>query len=144
MSVPQAFPSSSTHLFSILTQVQPMFVERKVRYSVLFTNLVGWHAGAISFHLSDIILAQLVCPLSDVMFCLHSGITNLSLYKYWLQPHFFPFYVKHYFHWQRFKEKITLASVALLVLATLGNIKQIEVILMWCLHRQCGNCNFDE
>jgi hypothetical protein len=56
-----------------------MFVERKVRYSVLFTYLVGRHAGAVSFPPSDIILAQLICPLSDVMFCLYSGITN----KYW-------------------------------------------------------------
>jgi hypothetical protein len=56
-----------------------MFIERKVRYSALFTNLVGWHAGAISFLLSDVILAQLACPLSDVMLCLHSGITNLYL-----------------------------------------------------------------
>jgi hypothetical protein len=59
-----------------------MFVERKVHYSALFTNLVGWHAGAVSIPLSDIILAQLACPLSDVMFCIHSGITNLSLYKH--------------------------------------------------------------
>jgi hypothetical protein len=28
----------------------PMFVERKVYYSALFTNLVGWHNGAVSFH----------------------------------------------------------------------------------------------
>ncbi len=41
-----------------------MFVERNVRYSALFTNLVGWHAGAVSFPLSDVILAQLACPLS--------------------------------------------------------------------------------
>jgi hypothetical protein len=26
-----------------------MFVERKVRYSALFTYLVGWHASAVSF-----------------------------------------------------------------------------------------------
>jgi hypothetical protein len=26
-----------------------MFVERNVRYSALFTNLVGWHASAVSF-----------------------------------------------------------------------------------------------
>ncbi len=58
-----------------------MFVERKVPYSALFTNLVGWHVGAVSFPLSDIILAQLAYPLSGVMFCLHSGITYLSLYK---------------------------------------------------------------
>jgi len=45
-----------------------MFVERKVHYSAVFTNLVGWHAGAVSFSLSDVILAQLACPLSNVMF----------------------------------------------------------------------------
>ncbi len=61
-----------------------MFADRKVRYSTLFTNLVRWHAGAVSFPPIDIILAQLACPLSDVMFCLHSGITNLSLYKHWV------------------------------------------------------------
>jgi len=61
-----------------------MFVERKVRYSALFTNLVRWHAGAVSFPLSDVILPQLDCPLSDIMFCLHSGITNLSLCKHWV------------------------------------------------------------
>jgi len=60
-----------------------MFVERKVHYSALFTNLVGWHTGAVSFHPSDIILAQLACPLSDIMFCLHSERTNLFFYKHW-------------------------------------------------------------
>ena len=45
--------------------------------------LIGWHAGAVSFLLSDIILAHLVCPLSDIVFCLHSDITNPSLYKHW-------------------------------------------------------------
>jgi hypothetical protein len=58
-----------------------MFVKRKVRCSALFTNLVGQHAGAVSFHLSDVILAQLAFPLSDIMIYLHSGIINLSLYK---------------------------------------------------------------
>ncbi len=61
-----------------------MFVESKVCYSALFTNLVGWHASTVSFPLSDIILASQPAPLSDVMFCLHSGITNLSLYKHWV------------------------------------------------------------
>ncbi len=56
-----------------------MSVERKVCYSALFTNFVGWHASAVSFPLSDVILAQLACPLSDIMFYLYSGITNLSL-----------------------------------------------------------------
>jgi len=27
----------------------PMFVERKVFHSALFTNLVRWHTGAVSF-----------------------------------------------------------------------------------------------
>jgi hypothetical protein len=44
-----------------------MLVERKVRYSDFFTNLVGWHGGAVSFPLSDIILSQLACPLSDII-----------------------------------------------------------------------------
>jgi hypothetical protein len=61
-----------------------MFVERKVRYSTLFTNLVRWHVGAISFPIIDIILAQLACPRVTLCFCLHSGITNLSLYKHGL------------------------------------------------------------
>jgi len=64
--------------------VWPMFVERTVCYSALFTNLVWCHADAISFLPNGIIMAQLACPLSDVMFCLHSGRTNLSLYKHWV------------------------------------------------------------
>ncbi len=59
-----------------------MFVERKVHHSALFTYLVGWHTGAVSFPPSDVILAQLAWPLSDIIFYLHSGITNLSLYKH--------------------------------------------------------------
>ena len=59
-----------------------MCVERKVHYTALFTNLVRWHAGAVSFPPSDVILAQLACPLSDIMLCLHSGIANLSIYKH--------------------------------------------------------------
>ena len=68
-----------------LTIVKAIFVERKVHYSALFTNLVRGHDSALSFPLSDVILAQLACPLSDIMFCLHSGITNISLYKHWYQ-----------------------------------------------------------
>jgi hypothetical protein len=48
-----------------------MFVERLVGYSALLTYLVGWHARAVSFPPSDVILPQLACPLSVVMF-LHS------------------------------------------------------------------------
>ncbi len=55
-----------------------MFVERKVHYSALFTNLVGWNASAVSFSPSDVILAQLSCPLSDIMFCLLEELTYLS------------------------------------------------------------------
>jgi hypothetical protein len=57
-----------------------MFVERNIRYSALFTYLVGWHAGAVSFPPNDVILAQLAAPLSDIMIYLHSGITNLVPY----------------------------------------------------------------
>jgi hypothetical protein len=53
-----------------------MFVEREVHYSALLTNLVRWHTSTVSFPLSDVIFAQLAWPLSDLMFCLHSGITN--------------------------------------------------------------------
>jgi hypothetical protein len=61
-----------------------MFVERWVHYSALFTYLLRWHASAASLPPSDII-SQLACPLSDVMLCFHSGITNLSLYKHWVE-----------------------------------------------------------
>jgi hypothetical protein len=64
-----------------------MFVERKVRHSTLFTNLVRWHTCAVSFPLSDVILALLASPPPSVaMFCLHSGITNPSLYEHWVYP----------------------------------------------------------
>jgi hypothetical protein len=56
-----------------------MFVERKVCDLAWFTYLVGWHASAVSVPPNDVTLAKLACLLSDVMFCLHSGITNLYL-----------------------------------------------------------------
>ncbi len=40
--------------------------------------LVGWHAGAVSLPLVNVISVQLACPLSDVLFLFRSGITNLS------------------------------------------------------------------
>ncbi len=61
-----------------------MFVERKVCHLALVTYLVRWHAGAVSFPLSDVILAQLAGPLSDIMLYLYSGSTDLSVYKHWL------------------------------------------------------------
>ncbi len=72
-------PGKSFSKWPVDARKNAMFVERKARYSSLFTNLVGWHAGTVSFPLSDVILAHLACPLSDIMFCLHSGITNLTL-----------------------------------------------------------------
>jgi hypothetical protein len=42
--------------------------EIDIRYSALFMYFVGWHAGAVSSPPCDVILAQLACPLSDVMF----------------------------------------------------------------------------
>ena len=79
---PVCLSTCKNHIHLMYVDCLPMFVERKVCYSALFTNLVGWHAGTVSFPLCDIILAQLACPLSDVKLCLHSGITNLSLYKH--------------------------------------------------------------
>jgi hypothetical protein len=64
-----------------------MFVERKVHYSALFTNLVGWHSS-IASPLSDVILSQLACPLNDVIILFTSGIWNLSLHKHWLHSIF--------------------------------------------------------
>jgi hypothetical protein len=61
-------PTSRASFVSTMFSGIPLFVERKVRYSALFTYLVGKHVGAVSFPLIDVILAQLVCPLSDVMF----------------------------------------------------------------------------
>jgi len=55
-----------------------MFVEIFFNYSVLFTYLGGWYASAVSFPISDVILAQLACPLSDIMFCLLEELTYLS------------------------------------------------------------------
>jgi hypothetical protein len=64
---------------------QSIFVFRYlwVHYSALFIFLFVWHASAVSLPPSNVTLVPLVCPLSDVMFCLHSGILNLSLYKHW-------------------------------------------------------------
>jgi hypothetical protein len=49
-----------------VNEINPMFVEGKVRYSALFTDLVGWHAGTVSFPPSDIILGQLAYPSTNI------------------------------------------------------------------------------
>jgi hypothetical protein len=87
-NIKQGFNDIGKHssLLLFVKKYYPMFVEWKVHYSALFTYLVRWHAGAVSFPPSDAILAQLAWPLSDVMFYIHSGITNLSLYKHWYYP----------------------------------------------------------
>ncbi len=51
-----------------ISECTSMFIERTVCYSALFTYLVRRHAGAASFPLSDVILAELACRLSDIMF----------------------------------------------------------------------------
>jgi len=53
---------SGASLFFFVTSVgakydRAMFVERKVCYSALFTNLVRWHARAVIFPIGDVILA---------------------------------------------------------------------------------------
>jgi hypothetical protein len=40
-------------------------------YSALFTYVIRWHTGAVTLSPGKVILAQLACYLSDVMFCLH-------------------------------------------------------------------------
>jgi len=55
-----------------------MFVERYVSYSALFTFLVRWHASSGSLPPSDVILAQLACPMNDVFCLLIEKLTYLS------------------------------------------------------------------
>ncbi len=43
--------------------------------------LFGWYSCAVYLSPADVILAQLSCPLNDIIFCLKLGITNLSLFK---------------------------------------------------------------
>ncbi len=75
----------SCHHVPKTVMIKPMFVQRQVCYSASLTSLVRWHAGVVSLPPRDVILAQLACPPSDVMFWLHSGIINLSPYKHWIQ-----------------------------------------------------------
>ncbi len=42
-----------------ISSINVCFVETKVRYSAMFTYMVGWHAGAVTFPPSNFILAQL-------------------------------------------------------------------------------------
>ncbi len=54
--------------------VYPVYsnVCRKIgSYSDLFTFLVRWQASAVSWPPSDIIFAQLACPLNDIIFLFH-------------------------------------------------------------------------
>jgi hypothetical protein len=48
----------------------PHISESVSSYSGLFTFLVGWHASAVCLPPSDVTLAQLACPLNDVILCL--------------------------------------------------------------------------
>jgi len=47
---------------------QCLWRDRLVSHSGLFSDLVIWHAGAVSSPPADIIFAQLACPLNDVIF----------------------------------------------------------------------------
>jgi hypothetical protein len=53
--------------------METMFVEREVISSALFTFLVRLHASADSLLPSDVIFAQLACPLNDGIFHSHQG-----------------------------------------------------------------------
>jgi hypothetical protein len=57
--------------FKSIVYPYPMFVERNVSYSALFTFLVGWHASALSLPTGDVIFARPPCSLNDVIFCSH-------------------------------------------------------------------------
>jgi hypothetical protein len=48
---------------------------------------VGWHANAVSLPPGDIILAKLTSHLNDFILMFTFGITNLSLYKHWVEHH---------------------------------------------------------
>jgi hypothetical protein len=50
---------------------QTMFVERYVVYSALLCIWLGGTPVLLTCPPSDIILAQPVCPLNDIIFCLH-------------------------------------------------------------------------
>jgi hypothetical protein len=56
-----------------------MFVERKVRYSALFTFLVGWHGSAVGLPPGDVIFAQLASPLNDIIFAYIRNSKPISL-----------------------------------------------------------------
>ncbi len=59
-----------------------MFVPCKpFQSSLMFAGKAG-----VSLTLSDVILAQSACPLSDVIYCLHSGITNYLYTNIALRP----------------------------------------------------------
>ncbi len=71
-----------TTFFAIVFQIfwQKNFIKLFTNFNVgrfvtqlLLTYLVGWQTSDVSLPPSDVILAQLACPLSDVMFRLHSG-----------------------------------------------------------------------
>jgi hypothetical protein len=47
-----------------------------IGYSALFTFLVGWYGCAVSLPPSDVIFAQLACPLNNIIYLFTSGITN--------------------------------------------------------------------
>ncbi len=66
-------------LIQNLTTYQCLVIDRFVtQLCLLFLHRL--HTGAISLPPSDIILAELACPLSDIMFCLHKEwLTYLSL-----------------------------------------------------------------
>jgi hypothetical protein len=52
-----------------------------VSSSALFTLLVRWHASAVSLPPGDVILAQLACPLNDVIFLFASGVNFTNILR---------------------------------------------------------------
>ncbi len=68
------FGDNMGHCLSIFLRFLSMFVHTKVSYLALFTLLVGWFAGAVSFRPEDITLVGLVCPQMTSFFIYISGL----------------------------------------------------------------------
>ncbi len=58
---------------------------RQIGLSLSFVYFsVEWHCSAASFPFGDIILAQLACPISDILFCLHGKKVTYLFKTVWL------------------------------------------------------------
>ncbi len=57
-----------------------MFIDRKTRYSALFTFWLGGMPVMLASFVQNIIFVELACPLNDVILCLHwEELTHVSI-----------------------------------------------------------------